>query len=85
VDAASIERRLSELLASLADRLQDLDLVHLQDLVRHGESGIALENLCTQLDEYDASITQLELAEIVALGSVMRIDPSYWKDLRVRD
>ena len=52
-------------------------------LVRAGEPGIALENLCTQLFEFDAVIP-LDLRErLERLGEKMGIASEYWRRLAV--
>jgi len=53
------------------------------ELVRAGEPGIALENLCTQLFEFDAVIP-LDLRERLGrLGKEMGIANEYWRRLAV--
>ncbi len=52
-------------------------------LTRAGEPGVALENLCTQLFEYDAVVPAATLEAVERLGRAMGIDESYWKRLAV--
>jgi hypothetical protein len=46
-------------------------------LVRAGEPGVALENLCTQLEEYDVAVPQDVLRELseIASAMTMKISP----------
>jgi hypothetical protein len=78
-----IDLRLLDLLAQCdhlgipADRVIDM-----KDLTRHGEPGIALENLCSELDEYDVAVPPALLAGLRERGTEMRIDESYWTRLK---
>ena len=63
-----------------ADRLLDM-----KDLTRHREPGIALENLCSELDEYDIAVPPALLAGLRELGTAMRIDEGYWTRLKTTD
>lgn len=72
----------SELLAVL-ERCRGLgippgDLDEMASLVNAGECGVALENLCIQLFEYDAVVSVPVLDSIKKLGLVMGIDDKYW-------
>jgi hypothetical protein len=61
------------------------DLAEATDLTKHGEPGVALELLCTQLDEYDVPVPPALLAGLRELGTAMRIDESYWTRLKPAD
>jgi hypothetical protein len=63
-----------------ADRLLDM-----KDLTRHGEPGIALENLCSNLDDYDIAVPPALLAGLRELGTAMRLDERYWTRLKTTD
>ncbi|RLB52115.1 MAG: hypothetical protein DRJ42_15630 [Deltaproteobacteria bacterium] len=52
-----------------------------RSLSEHGEPGVALENLCTQLYEYDVVVPEPLVAELAALGSLMGIEPAHWTRL----
>ncbi len=58
------------------EQLDDMD-----QLVRAGEPGVALENLAMQLYEYDVAVEQSTLEEIRSLSEAMGLDPSYWTRL----
>lgn len=51
------------------------------ELVDAGEPGVALENLCTQLFEYDIVVPQALLGRIAAAGEAMGLDADLWTDL----
>jgi rRNA-processing protein FCF1 len=48
-----------------------------------GERGVALENFCTQLLEYDVAVSSTVLKELKALAEEMGIDEKYWTRLEV--
>ena len=78
-----IEQRLLVLLdqcdglAVPAERLLDM-----KDLTRHREPGIALENLCSNLDDYDIALPPAIIAGLRELGTAMRLDENYWTRLK---
>ncbi len=80
-----IERRLLKALADGEDRIPRDQLEDMRDLVRHSEPGIALENFCTQLYEYDVAVAPSLKKELATLGRAMKVDPHYWEDLALAD
>jgi hypothetical protein len=80
-DFPAFEVRLLRLRASLPETLPTVEVTNFIDLVQVGEYGVALENLCTQLDEYDVVLPQSVYEEIAVIGSIMGIDPRYWRRL----
>lgn len=77
-----IESRLLMILGGLSGKLEPHRIEMIADLVKAGEPGVALENLCSELDEYDVIIPQPALIEIATLGTAMRIKPDYWQRLK---
>jgi hypothetical protein len=69
-------------IASCRGLLPDEQLDSMSDLVRAGERGIALENLATQLYEYDVAVPSPIVDEIAALGTKMRLNPKLWNILK---
>jgi hypothetical protein len=65
------------MLSAVADRLRAEDVQNVELLVEHNESGLALENLCTQLYELDARLRTSELTEIQLLANQLDVDVSY--------
>lgn len=53
-------------------------LIEMSSLVRAGEPGVALENLCTQLEEYDVAVPHEVLRELREIASAMRMKVSPW-------
>ncbi len=79
-----IERRLSALLEENTALLSCELLEHCRSLVAHGEPGVALENLCTQLYEYEVAVPDSVVQELAALGGMMGIDAVHWTVLDTR-
>lgn len=76
-----IETKLLQLVAAHSDQLPDQDIRELRSLINAGEPGVALENLCTQLYEYESSVTPQALDHLLELGQSMGMDLSRWKAL----
>lgn len=74
-----IEDELSRLLAAARGWIPSEQLDDMEDLVRAGEPGVALENFSTQLYEYDIEVPTEMLDRIAVLGKAMNLDPSYWE------
>lgn len=73
-----IEAMLRALIASFGHALPPDELAELHDLNDHREWGIALENLCVQLDEFDVEPTAVQLAQIQDAAEAMGLPPSTW-------
>lgn len=54
------------------------DLNECASLVASAEPLIALENLCTQLFEYDSRIAPELLTDIIVLGQALGMRDKYW-------
>ena len=63
------------MIIEVADFLPERDLANAWELVDAGEPGIALENLCTQLYEYDATLDPEVVEQIRRLAIAMSLDP----------
>lgn len=79
------ERRLHRVADALAGDLPNEDISNFRSLVDAGEPGVALENLCSQIFEYDVTITSAVYNEIIALGRAMKLDESWWSILSVHE
>ena len=55
--------------------------MRLGQLVLAGEPGVALENLSTQLYEYDVTVNRTTFEEIESLCKEMGLDTKYWSRL----
>jgi hypothetical protein len=75
---AAIDRLVSQL-----PELPSADRHMVMQMADVNEFGVALENLCIQLYEFDIGVRTDILQEIAALGNLMGISPEYWGRLRV--
>jgi hypothetical protein len=80
-----IEKCLLDFLVREGSPLPEGELIGMIELVRAGEPGIALENFCTQLFEYDVKVSPMVLNEIASLGIAMGINSRYWERLETHD
>jgi hypothetical protein len=53
-----------------------------RSIANHGEPGIALENLATQLEESNAHLGEELVIEIETLARAMRLKDGPWRQLR---
>jgi hypothetical protein len=81
MDLPTIESRLLIVLDALQDKLPCEQIDDMRDLTKAGEPGVALENLCTQLFEYDVSVLQSVRDELATLGTAMGIGADHWTRL----
>jgi hypothetical protein len=79
-----IESRLLSAWVSIGAQLPQKQLDEVSSLTKAGEPRIALENLCTQSFEFDASVSKASRDELGTLGTAMAIRPEYWTRLRVK-
>jgi hypothetical protein len=83
VDAymTSVEENIINLIGRLSERLSAEIAEECVSLARHGEWGIALENLCVQLSEHDIFPSTEELGEIQRLAKCMKLNDQVWSFL----
>ncbi len=74
---------LRAVVVAMEGALPAADVENAWGLIDAGEPGVALENLCTQLYEYDVTVPRPVLAQITATGESMGLDPDLWTDLVV--
>lgn len=82
MDAKAIESGLLKLIDVFAARFPPEQAAGMRELVHAGESGVALENLCTQLFEYDVVPDGLTISRLRDLGSALEVDSKYWQRLQ---
>jgi hypothetical protein len=58
--------------------LPERELKDMLSLVKAGEPGVALENLCTQLEEYDVAVPHEVAVELGSLATAMGMPISSW-------
>ena len=84
---SDMAKRLHELIEQICERFPPNETAEMKigeevkELISVGEPGIALENLCTQLYEYDVPLRREEVNLLATLGSEMHLDPKYWHRL----
>ena len=76
------ETRVLSVIQSCHGLIPTEQLEEMSSLVRAGEPGVALENLSTQLYEYEAPVQQATIDEIEELGNAMELNPKYWARLK---
>jgi hypothetical protein len=74
---SEIESRLERVLSAEWKRLPPEQVAEMRELVRAGEPGIALENLCSQLHEYNVAVSAALVLELTELANAMGIDAKY--------
>lgn len=80
-DLTKTEAELQAILIQAANLLHQDQIDDMTALVRAGEPGVALENFCSQLFEYDIAVP-VEMVNVISrLGSEMGIAPKYWERL----
>lgn len=79
--AASAMKSMREIIEALDATVDASTLAEALDLTGHGEPGVALELLCTQIYEFGTVIPATVKTQIEAVGSAMGISPEYWRTL----
>ncbi len=77
-----VEDRLVAVLKIAECWLSREQLIEMSSLVGVGEPGVALENLCTQLEEYDVAVPEDVLRELKEISSAMAMKVPPWLDGR---
>ena len=77
----SVEERIAVLVGGFSGRLSVEITEECKSLAQHGEWGVALENFCVQLYEYDIIPSVDELAEIQRLATEMELNDDVWSFL----
>jgi hypothetical protein len=78
MDLRQVEERLAAVLKSAEGWLPGEQLTEMQSLVSAGEPGVALENFCTQLHEYDVAVPDDVVRELKALATAMEMKLPPW-------
>lgn len=81
MDMQQIENTVIAILADFGGSLPGEQLSEMRELVEAGEPGVALENLCTQLYEYDVVVSVERQREIAMVGTAMGLPESTWQKL----
>lgn len=76
-----IEQNLIDLIGSFSGRLPEDFVTEYISLAEHNECSVALENLCTQLYEFDILLETQELNEIESIGLLLGLGKETWEFL----
>ncbi|HVX56708.1 MAG TPA: MafI family immunity protein [Candidatus Saccharimonadales bacterium] len=79
MNADLIEQKILKAIDTFAGLLPAEQLEDMRGLVIAGEPGIALENLCTQIYEYDVVVQPDVYTTIAEAGAAMGSDSKYWE------
>jgi hypothetical protein len=79
-----VEQRLEEVLTRAVGWIPANELEEMLALVRAGEPGIALENFCTQLEEYDVVVPNAMADELLSLALAMGLNTPAWIERAAR-
>ncbi len=85
MNTEQMETKLLTIIDGFSGQIPSEQLQDMQELVKSGERGIALENLCTQLYEYDIAVARDALAQIREIGQEMKIAPKLWEQLAIKE
>jgi hypothetical protein len=78
-----VEQKLVALLEAERDLIvRPEDHAEMLSLTKAGEPGVALEYLCTHLEEFQVAVPPAALAAIKELGMAMGIAEDYWTRLK---
>ncbi|SDT07101.1 MafI family immunity protein [Microlunatus soli] len=73
---SELERRIGALAGQFRGQLPLRDQQKVEDELRYGEYGLALDLLCTQLYEWDIHVGRDAVVEMRILADAMQIDVS---------
>lgn len=76
------EFKIKQISSKFKWKLPKSDLESIHSLAENREWGLALENLCTQLYEYDLTISQEQYMELEEMINKMELDNIYLNQLR---
>ena len=80
-----LESGIKVLLERLGGALSEKEKVEVMQFVGVGEYGVALETLCGIIMDGQYVIGQGALREIQELGTVMGLDPDFWRQIKADD
>ena len=73
-----VERRLVVVLRKAAGWLPQEQLAFMESAADHGEPGVAFENFCTQIYEYDVQVPEAMVHELAELAAMMEMTLPPW-------
>lgn len=81
-DPATITKHVHLILESVQDSLPAANVTDARELLEHAEWGEALSLICTQLYEYDITITRDVYHDIERTCRALGMPPKEWEMLR---
>jgi hypothetical protein len=82
VDITIIENQMLEAIDQFASKLPAERAQSMRELVMAGESGVAFENLCENLFDYETFPEKAMWERLKTIGLAMKINPEYWERLQ---
>jgi hypothetical protein len=80
MDLRRVEARLMLVLNDVDGSLPADELADMRSLVAAGEPGVALENFCAQLEEYDVVVPEEVVLELREIAAAMEMSLSPWME-----
>lgn len=80
-DSFEVKAMLNALGNELAPVLPSQVIDSYRELIAVGETQVALENLCTNLDDYEIGVSEETIAAIRAVGERVGLAQRYWQRL----
>lgn len=81
MELPAIDDELARSIGLFRGKLPDDQIQDMIELSNAGEPGIAFENLCTQLYEYDVIVDKETLESLRKIGKSMNVDDRYCERL----
>lgn len=78
MDFSEIKVDLEKLAEKLAGLLSVNDIKNFRELIEHAEYGVALELICTQLCEYEITVSNEVLNLVKKIGLAMSLPEETW-------
>ena len=78
----TLATELRAIVTAFSEHLPQANIGAAEDLISHGEYGVALELICTEVYEYDVPVTADTFRTIEQCGQRMQLDESSWSFLR---
>ena len=78
-----IEQVVLEVVNACSSQLAPERVADMRDLIAYGEPGVALENVCSELIETDARVSELVYQKIVGAGVAIGLPTCTWSDVLI--
>ena len=74
--------QLIQILNEVKNKISSEEVKNILELIENNEFGLAYETLCTQIYEYEVSITGEFYEKISFYGESIKIQPFFWLPLK---